>query len=129
MGIIKDIDELNKTEKSFVIGIPILTVFWFISIYLFNFQFFKGNDLYIILSFSFVLAICWFIANVVLNFTFLPKIDEDFDAESGFITTVITSIIYLSIIIFISYLLKEKKKTKSQILILTNLLLVHFHIF
>lgn len=106
MGLIKDIDELNTTEKSFVVGIPVLMVFWYISLYLFHKSFFHTNDFILVSSFCFGLAICWYIINIVLNFLVIPIIEDDFDADAGFVSTAVSSVLYMALIILLNYFLK-----------------------
>ena len=108
MGIIKDIDELNQRQKIFIISIPIIMTFWYISLYLFHKHFFQHNDLIIKLSFCFTLSICWYLVNILPVWLTIPKIIKTPEPEAELFVTAFTSIIYLSVVILFSYFFKLK---------------------
>ena len=76
MGIIKEIDDLNDIKKAFVVSLPILTCFWFISIVLFSNNFYKEYDFYVSIILAFCLAFIWYFISIIctiLGFDVLLK--------------------------------------------------------
>ena len=111
MSWIKDIEELPTIKKAFVISIPIVTPFWFLSIFLFQHKFFLENDFYVIAIFSFCLTIIWYLINFLLSFIIAYFFDKNTDMEAQLVACGAYSIGYLSMTIFISYLLKLEFNT------------------
>jgi len=106
MSWISDIEQLPDIKKAFVISIPVVTPFWFISIFLFKHSFYLHNEFYIIALFSYCLTILWYLMNLVLSVVIAYFIGKATDRESQLVACGAYSICYLAILIFVSYLLK-----------------------
>ncbi|MFH2141093.1 MAG: hypothetical protein ABIJ97_01625 [Bacteroidota bacterium] len=109
MSWINDIDKLSIVKKSFVISIPILMPFWYLSIYLFHYSFFQSsNQFYIPFVLTFCLAFCWYLLNIIATNMALDiqaKIfkREESNLEDVLLASSIVSIGYLCLLMLINY--------------------------
>ena len=100
MGVVKEVSELKNTEKSFVIGIPVLSIFWFVALYLFHPVFVRSNQLYISACMAFCLAVCWYFSVIAVAIFANPRTDF----QKHYIGSFVYSIVYLSVCIFVNYM-------------------------
>lgn len=118
MSFIKDFDELHVTYKSTIFTIIASMPFYFICIYLFNqplIQKINSNplvdmDFWFVISLCFCLSLSWFIMNLILSlvisFIFDKWFDDDSSIEDIFRITVIYSMGYLGLSIFLNNIFK-----------------------
>lgn len=98
MSWIKDINELDFTKKAFVISIPILMPYWFVSFYFFWHDLFYQESIYLQFCLSFCLSLNWFLFNIALSWYRTKILLKDKDKEADFIIGGVMSIIILSCI-------------------------------
>jgi hypothetical protein len=67
MGIIKELDDLPKATKNFIVCILGLMPFWYISIFIFNTHLYYHAEVYLLLSLSFCFSLLWYVVSIVLN--------------------------------------------------------------
>jgi hypothetical protein len=118
MGLLNDFDKLHITSKSTALTILGQIPFFFISIYLFSHDLINliGENPFCDMDFIFVLALCfclsltWYAMNLVLTsfaFNLGDCIEDDTSTiDDVFKVSVIYSIAYLSIAIFVNYKLQ-----------------------
>jgi hypothetical protein len=93
----------------FIFGILIISTYWFCSIFLIANTFYSLNSIYLIFAFSFILSTSWLLLAVILTALqsiFIEKyVDKEYDSdlESILFASVLTSIMYLSTILFIGH--------------------------
>ena len=114
MSFIKDFDELHVTYKSTFFTILALMPYYFVCIYLFNQPLIKkisanplvDMDFWFIISLCFSLSLSWFIMNLILSliisFIFDKWFNDDSSIEDIFKITVVYSIGYLGISVFLN---------------------------
>jgi len=102
MSYIKDLSESHDTIKAISLNL-ILIPFWYVSIFMFNKEFYKTSDTIIIISFCIVLS---FLSSMLLAF-FWNIIDIRNKVKVDFFSNMNTSIgvltIWLSTLIFTTY--------------------------
>jgi CDP-diglyceride synthetase len=102
MSYIKDLSESHDSIKAISLNL-ILIPFWYVSIFMFNKEFYKASDSLIVISFCIVLS---FLSSMLLAF-FWNIIDIKNNIKVDFFSNMNTSIgvltIWLSALIFITY--------------------------
>ena len=66
----KGFSDLPENHKQKVIYLLFVTPFWYFSLYLFHYEFYKNSDVTIPIIAAFCLSICWLIVNLFLNVCF-----------------------------------------------------------
>lgn len=117
MGIIKDTSEVisesvDKVRKlpNFVIillsSLIMISLYWFIGIFLFHHDFFIKNPFWITIIFSVGLSFIWYLINFFISSIQIEKLYNDSDTDSVFFVGGFISIIYLTLVIAVLYFLK-----------------------
>jgi hypothetical protein len=108
------VDRLSKSVRLSLTAVVILTIFWFLSVYLVGNGFYASNPVVITLLFSFAAAVVWLIMNVAITsagFVTFETLAEKFginwntdaDEEVLIIGGGMNSIVYMSGILLLTY--------------------------
>lgn len=97
MSIIKEINDLPDSLKA--VGLSLLLMpFWYVSIYLFNNEFYLQADQFIILSFCFIFSV---LPSLTIVYSMIKPVDIKMSSLMAGTVTIIA--IWLSLLIFIVY--------------------------
>lgn len=117
MSVVKDLNELHFTIKTFVIGLIITMPFWYLDIYLFAPWFTKANPIHIPIIVAFCLSIGWLLLCVVFldifQYTEKPEVEKnekpfEDEFEDFWLKVIILSIIFLGLFSFIWYVVNGR---------------------
>lgn len=112
MGFIKDINELEKSVKYFIISIICIIPFWYVSVWWFNPYLFHSESAYLIFSLCFCLTLGLYLLNLLLEYLLIAM----FNIEKNNIpiynelhlVSALDTLIYFSIAILYCYFSKIK---------------------
>lgn len=103
MSLLKDINDSNDVIKGKAL-ILLLVPFWYFSLYLFNLEFYKKNDLILMISFCFIVSLLSvFLVSYFVDVYLKKHISEYLNTITA---SVIILIIWISFLIFTFYSLK-----------------------
>lgn len=131
MALIKEINELPFSLKSFIISLVLIMPFWYLSIFIFKKDLIVLNGIQIPIILSFCLSACYFSLNL---FTTLIISSDIFKSENQAIELLNTymlsctvSVFWLSISIFVGFYYDWKLLSVIKITFLISI--IHFFIF
>lgn len=102
MALLKELDESHESIKAVALNL-FLIPFWYVSIFIFNNEFYKSSDSIIIFTMCIVISLI----SSFLFHVFLSKLKEPDNREKPFFETMLSSValltIWLSALIFVVY--------------------------
>lgn len=104
MSILKEISESHSFVKVLVISL-VLAPFWYLALYLFNYDFFKTEDIILKTVFCTSISVASSLAlgNLAARFHKYAKGKEEFAFEVYVVVAIYLNCIYLSLMLFIGY--------------------------
>jgi len=137
MSWIKDIENFDYVKKTFVIGLPVLTCFWYIGIYISNTEFLPRTQVFTIFIFAFGLAFMWYMACLIyslLSFSVIEKRSKiqnkdccpSIEQGTKTLTILILSTSILGIFIFLAYFLNVRFLQYAVIPFIIMIILIIF---